>query len=92
MIENGNKVVVIGGKDELYLNVNIQQGVLDLRGKTTLLELAEVLKRVKVVLTNDSSPIHIASAFKKTSILAIFGPTVKARKNKAYMTSIHTRS
>lgn len=77
LVENGKKVIVIGGKDELYLNVNIQQGVLDLRGKTTLLELAEVLKRVKVVLTNDSSPIHIASAFKQTSILAIFGPTVK---------------
>ncbi|MGL5664423.1 MAG: glycosyltransferase family 9 protein, partial [Cetobacterium sp.] len=77
LVENGKKVIIIGGKDELYLNVNIQQDVLDLRGKTTLLELAEVLKRVKVVLTNDSSPIHIASACKKTSILAIFGPTVK---------------
>lgn len=77
LVKNGNKVVVIGGKDELHLNVKIQQGVLDLRGKTTLLELAEVLKRTKLVLTNDSSPIHIASAFKNTSILAIFGPTVK---------------
>lgn len=77
LVKNGNKVIVVGGKDEMYLNVNIQQGVLDLRGKTTLLELAEILKRVRAVLTNDSSPIHIASAFKDTSILAIFGPTVK---------------
>ncbi|MGL4904917.1 MAG: glycosyltransferase family 9 protein, partial [Cetobacterium sp.] len=77
LVENGKKVVVIGGKDELFLNVHIPKGVVDLRDKTTLLELAEVLKRAKVVLTNDSSPIHIASAFPETSIVALFGPTVK---------------
>ena len=77
LIKNGIKVVVIGGKDELFLNVKKGNNIIDLRGKTTLLELAEVLKRVKIVLTNDSSPIHIASAFLKTNIIAIFGPTVK---------------
>ncbi|MGL5356599.1 MAG: glycosyltransferase family 9 protein [Cetobacterium sp.] len=77
LVENGNKVIIVGGKDELFLNVNISRGVVDLRGKTTLLELAEVLKKSKIVLTNDSSPIHIASAFNKTHILALFGPTVK---------------
>ncbi len=77
LIKDNKSVIVVGGKDELHLNINAKHGVLDLRGKTTLLELAEVLKRVDVVLTNDSSPIHIASAFKNTSILAIFGPTVE---------------
>ncbi|MGL5982348.1 MAG: glycosyltransferase family 9 protein [Cetobacterium sp.] len=77
LMENGRKVVVIGGKDELFLNIHIPKGVVDLRDKTSLLELAEVLKRSKVVLTNDSSPIHIASAFPETSIIALFGPTVK---------------
>ena len=42
-----------------------------------MLELAEILKRSDVVVSNDSSPIHIASAFKKPRIFAIFGPTVK---------------
>ncbi|MGL4997428.1 MAG: glycosyltransferase family 9 protein [Cetobacterium sp.] len=77
LVENGNKVVIVGGKDELFLNINISRGIVDLRGKTTLLELAEVLKRSKIVLTNDSSPIHIASAFSGTHIIALFGPTVK---------------
>ncbi|WP_047381228.1 glycosyltransferase family 9 protein [Cetobacterium sp. ZWU0022] len=77
LIENNKKVIVIGGKDEMFLNVHTSKGVIDLRGKTTLLELAEVLRRVRVVLTNDSSPIHIASAFKNTRIIALFGPTVK---------------
>ena len=30
-----------------------------------------------MVLTNDSSPIHIASAWKDTHIIAIFGATVR---------------
>lgn len=77
LVKDEIKVIVIGGKDELFLNVVNHKNIIDLRGKTTLLELAEVLKRVKVVLTNDSSPIHIASAFAKTKIIAIFGPTVK---------------
>lgn len=69
--------VIIGGSEEKLLNVKLNKNCLDLRGETTLLELAELLKRSEIVLTNDSSPIHIASAFKDTYILAIFGPTVK---------------
>lgn len=69
--------VIIGGNEEKLLNVDLRENCLDLRGKTTLLELSELLKRSKVVLTNDSSPIHIASAFEKTYILGVFGPTVK---------------
>ncbi len=77
LVNNDCKIVIIGGKDELFLNIKVQKNVIDLRGKTTLLEVAEILKRTALVLTNDSSPIHIASAYKTTNILAIFGPTVK---------------
>ena len=69
--------VIIGGREEQLLNVHLKKNCIDLRAKTSLLELAEVLKRSDVVLTNDSSPIHIASAFKKPFIVALFGPTVE---------------
>jgi heptosyltransferase-2 len=39
--------------------------------------VAEVTRRSHVVLTNDSSPIHIASAWEDTHIIALFGATVK---------------
>lgn len=71
------RVVVIGGKEEQLLNVKKTKNMVDLRGKTTLLQLAELLKRSEIVVTNDSSPIHIASAFKNTHIIGIFGPTVE---------------
>lgn len=70
------KVIVLGGKEELALPIKSNE-IVDLRGKTSLLELAEILKRSDIVITNDSSPIHIASAFKKPKIFAIFGPTIK---------------
>ncbi|MGL4253725.1 MAG: lipopolysaccharide heptosyltransferase II [Fusobacteriaceae bacterium] len=70
-------VVVIGGKEEELLNVKKTKNMVDLRGKTTLLQLAELLKRSEIVVTNDSSPVHIASAFKNTHIIGIFGPTVE---------------
>lgn len=70
-------VVVVGGKEEIFFNMPLANTTIDLRGKTTLLELAEVIRRADIVLTNDSSPIHIASAFPNVRILALFGPTVE---------------
>lgn len=71
-------VVIIGGKEEQFLNIPSTKNSIDLRGRTSLLEVAEVISRAKVLLTNDSSPIHMGSAFPKVRILAIFGPTVES--------------
>ncbi len=70
-------LIIVGGKEEQLLNIPMYEGMIDLRGKTTLLELAEVIRRARIIVTNDSSPIHIASAFPEVRILAIFGPTVE---------------
>lgn len=71
-------VVIIGGKEEQFLNIPSTKNSIDLRGRTSLLEVAEVINRAKVLLTNDSSPIHMGSAFPNVKILAIFGPTVES--------------
>ena len=70
------KIAAVGGKDEISIPLHTEK-IIDLRGKTSLLDLAEILKRADVVLTNDSSPIHIASASEKARVIALFGPTVK---------------
>ena len=70
------KLIVVGGKDEINLPIE-KENIIDIRGKTSLLELADILSRADVVVTNDSSPIHIASAFKKPRIFALFGPTIE---------------
>lgn len=70
-------VLLLGGKEEQALPFHWKKGVWDLRGKTSLLQLTKVLQEVNYVVTNDSSPIHIASSSPKAKIIAIFGPTVR---------------
>lgn len=70
-------MILIGGRDELLLNIKETKNTINLIGETSLLEVAEVARRSDVVLTNDSSPIHIASAFQSTHIIAVFGATVR---------------
>jgi len=56
-------IVITGGKEEKEIELNLDSKVLDLRGEITLLELAELTKRAVLVVSNDSAPIHITSAF-----------------------------
>ena len=47
-------------------------------GKTSIMELASLIKQFKVYLTPDSAPMHVASAM-GTPVIALFGPTDPAR-------------
>lgn len=47
---------------------------LDLCGRTGLPQLAGVLGRLRLLLSNDSGPMHVASAM-GTPVVAVFGPT-----------------
>jgi heptosyltransferase-2 len=53
------------------------QGVVDATGKLSLLASAELIGRADLLITNDSSPQHLASAM-ATPTITIFGPTVPA--------------
>lgn len=70
-------IVVSGGNEEKEIELDLTPEVVDLRGKISLLDLAELCKLSSIVVSNDSAPIHIASAFPNTRVLGIFGPTVK---------------
>lgn len=48
--------------------------VLNLRGRTTLRELAAVIQHLDLLVTNDSSPLHLAVAL-KIPVVGLFGPT-----------------
>ena len=45
-----------------------------LSGKTSVRELMALLKRCRLLLTNDTGPMHVASAL-GVPVVAIFGPT-----------------
>ncbi|MEW6324597.1 MAG: lipopolysaccharide heptosyltransferase II [Nitrospirota bacterium] len=52
----------------------MQRRVLNLAGGTTLPQLAALLRRAAVLVTNDSGPMHLAAAV-GTPVVAMFGPT-----------------
>ena len=72
--------IAIVGSDadrELASEITREAGAraVDCTGKLSLLASAELIGRSRVLVTNDSSPLHLASAM-GTPTVAIFGPTV----------------
>jgi heptosyltransferase-2 len=74
----GAKVVLVGGPKERRLAEAIAEGmeapVRVLCGETTLAELVGVLSRLRLLLTNDSGPMHVAAAL-GVPLVAVFGST-----------------
>ena len=67
-------VLIIGGKDELISSSafnNLHGRVHNLTGKTTLLELASILKKSRLLISADSGPVHLACSV-GTSVIALF--------------------
>lgn len=76
--ERGAKVVILGGAAERSLGDTISSAMdaptRNLCGETDLPELVGVLERLELLLTNDSGPMHLASAL-GTPLVAVYGPT-----------------
>jgi heptosyltransferase-2 len=74
----GAKILLVGGPGEKELAEKIAASAdcacLVSAGKTTVLQLAALLKRCDLLVTNDTGPMHVADAA-GTKILAVFGPT-----------------
>ncbi len=82
LAEAGYELLIMGGKeDEDLANAIIgaakHKHIYNAAGKLSLLQSAELIGRCKVLITNDSAPLHIAVAM-RTPVAAIFGATVPA--------------
>ncbi len=76
----GFSVALIGGKGDGLLCQEIAdtsgvKDVLNAAGRLTLLQSTELIRRCKVMISNDSAPMHLAVAM-RTPVVAIFGATV----------------
>ncbi len=80
-LADGARVVVLGSEADRALAGEIFEATggrsVDATGRLSLLASAEVIGRARLLVTNDSAPLHLASAM-NTPTLAVFGPTVPA--------------
>ncbi len=73
-------VILLGGPKDRELVKTLptdRKNILNLVDQLSLLESAEVIGNCSLLISNDSAPMHLASAM-NTSVIAIFGPTVPA--------------
>lgn len=81
-VADGYGVVLVGGREdeELCRELAAMAGgkaIATAAGKLTLLQSASLIKRSRVLVCNDSAPLHLATAV-GTPVIAIFGATVPA--------------
>lgn len=71
----GFKILVIAGPKDAEVAKNLinhmRSATINLAGKTSVSQLASLLKRCKLLISNDSGPVHIASAV-GTPVISIF--------------------
>ena len=76
-LSKGLAVILIGSRRERVVCEEVAAlapGAIDLAGMTSLSELAALIRRSAISVTNDSGPMHLAVALDRP-VVSIFGPT-----------------
>jgi lipopolysaccharide heptosyltransferase II len=72
------RVVILGGPLDASFageyDLLVSQGLINLVGRLSLRQLPSLLRRMQLLIGNDSAPLHLAAGV-GTPVLAIFGPT-----------------
>ena len=71
-------IIILAARNELELARRIEQGLLkertvSLAGRTTIRQMAAVLKRCRLFIGNDSGPLHVAAGA-GIPVVGFFGP------------------
>ena len=79
-------VLIVGGPEELEKSAmfsNLDKRINNLTGKTSLVELASLLKRSKLLVSGDSGPVHLACAV-GTPVIALFRNDIPGKGPKRW--------
>jgi heptosyltransferase I len=76
-LRKGFAVALMGSRRERVVCEEVARlapGSVDIAGETTLTELAALIRRSTISVTNDSGPMHLAVALDRP-VVSVFGPT-----------------
>jgi heptosyltransferase II len=80
LAERGYGVFLIGGESDRTLcrdiSAETDKKIINVAGQLDLLQSAALLQKCSALVTNDSAPMHLASAT-ATPVVALYGPTVR---------------
>jgi heptosyltransferase-2 len=75
---HGARIAILGGRDERPLADSIAAGMRaparNLCGETITTEMVGVIRHLRLLVTGDSGPMHVAAAL-GVPVVAVFGPT-----------------
>ncbi len=80
LVERGYRILFVGGPSDtervryILNQIKNKERIFNLTGKTSLLELAAILKKASLVISGDTGPVHVAAAV-GTNTASIFGPS-----------------
>ena len=78
LIDFNYKIIILGGPgdvtDAKLVENTMNNQVLNLAGKTNLLQLAGLIDKFSLFISGDTGPMHMAVA-RNIKTLGIFGPT-----------------
>jgi heptosyltransferase-2 len=80
LVGKGLRVIVVGGEEDSrlltpFLSPESVPRVVVAAGQLSILQSAELIRRCRALVCNDSAPMHLAVAV-RTPVVAIFGATV----------------
>lgn len=84
--EPGLKLVIVGAKDEIRKSRELftdSVNLTNLTGKTTLIQLAAILKMSQLLISGDSGPVHLSCAV-GTPVIAIFRNDIPGKGAKRW--------
>lgn len=85
--ELGIKLVIIGGKEESARSLgcfnNESNNLINLTGRTTLMQLAALLKKCKLLISGDSGPVHLAACV-GIPVIAIFRSDIPGKNSRRW--------
>ncbi len=77
LINEKAKIIILADSSELLLSQRMIKAMhnkpVDLSGKTSLDQLAEIISNLDVLVCNDGGPLHMAKALKVKTV-SVFGP------------------